>query len=183
MKNKDIYKNRTRFLLEAEEIMSNKDFILFAFGDKNGLSLNLKGYKKIEKKIIMDILLSVIHRIYKKKMYAGFGGNSLIIGKSSFSIFDAKDKEYDYKLGKFLSIPKCCAKKFQEEKNKKSEKSALRYLNQCKKLKIKKDLFNVYLSTNAGSCNLGYGFIPCHPLCKNALKIDKNYKKVMEKLK
>ena len=81
---------------------------------------------------------------------------------------------------KMYGIPLCCAKKYLEEEKKErisyaSFYQAVRYVEQCSKLKNIKNEF-VIIKDIGVECQ--YGFVPCSPKCKKALKIRQKYFKI-----
>lgn len=97
---------------------------------------------------------------------------------------DVTGKHSHIKLGKYFNIPKCCLEKYlKEQKRSKifSYNSAQRYLRQCKRMKIKVDQFRINIFHNEADCS-EYGFIPCSPKCKEALRVAKITDEMQTKL-
>lgn len=93
-------------------------------------------------------------------------------------------RDYHRDHGIYFNIPKCCMKKYLiEQKGKKyiSYYSAKRYLEQCRKIGIKKDVFNISVLHGSADCSK-YGFIPCSPNCGKALKVVEMTAKLHKKL-
>ncbi len=170
------------------------DYILFLFGFKSTVMVYPE--KRINKDfdLLANLYIAFSEECTRKKIYAYDFGDER--GLKEFFILshneiDRKDliiknKFNHRKLGEILGYPKCCIDKFIEEyrgdrATSMSWDSAKRYLDQVKKMKIKEDPFEVKISKNGIVMDSKiYGFIPCSPKCKEALKMINNYKLIKE---
>ncbi len=162
------------FVLDCiKDEMSYVSFKLFLL-DKNKKAMeSMFGYSN--KQTCESIGLSlrdVCKKILKKNIYVMLRkdeDNYYNFTLSKIKIPKRGKKEYNLFWGELFGIPKCCIKKYCEDSLEgDSFNSAIRYFNQCYELD-KKDKFDVEIVEGKGvSCN--FGFIPCSPECKNALK-------------
>jgi len=168
--------------------MSYPSFKLFLL-DKNKKAMeSMTGYsnKKTCSRVGIS-LRDVCKEILRKKIYIVLrkdGDNYYYFVLSKIKIPKQGKKEHNLFWGEVFGIPKCCIKKYCEDSLEgDSFHSAIRYFNQCYDLD-KEDKFDVEVVDGLSiSCNCG--FIPCSPICKNALKkldlikkINNLYKKI-----
>ena len=160
-----------------KELLIDRPLFLFILGKKPTIEIYLN--KETKEKSFLRMFQEVLFYVTKRKIYG------VRVDNSVFFSYKTPKFNGEYEKGLFLGYPECCVKKYCEEQKKsypQSYNSAKRYLKQCKEMKIKKDLFNIYVGNKSASCEK-YGFIPCSPKCKNALKLIEKYEKAIEKFK
>jgi len=162
-----------------QDLLADKPFIRFLF-DRNKLMFEMFVTEYPSKNDIKN-LGKLLRHIYKKfnfKIHFYWSCEKLDDEYLlSFFKTDLKfgDRNYHLKHGLYFNIPKCCLEKYlKEQKGSKlvSYNSVKRYLKQCQDMKIKDDFFNIKLLHNGADCSK-YGFVPCSPKCKEALRIAK----------
>lgn len=146
--------------------------------------------RKISKKQYEKVL-EFVSFIYTKNKYLCFGKyNKCIFITCNEKKINMVEKYSKFVLhivdriilnGWFLDIPICCVKAYIKDFVREFKKNrsclegrdpAKRYLKQLKKLKIK-DKFEVEVFNDAVNY---FGFIPCNPKCKKALRVLKKRK-------
>ena len=187
MKNLNEFAENYYSLIRLPQIITDNIelILLFLYSFKNCLSIDLKKDEKVFWGSTITILRTIIQNILRKKV------NIVILPTTSkeTTLFFSKvklnnsDLINDFKRGRLFGFPKCCIKKYISEgkEDPPSFNSAKRYIDQFRKLGLKEDVFGVNLSCTSGVIQK-YGFIPCHPKCKEAIKIHKNYLKIKQKI-
>lgn len=175
-------KLKRKGIIEHAIALFNKDIsenqmIWFMYGDKN--ALNMKFIKSERKNLQMTgkVLSGILSFVTNVRVYYFIIKDDIYLSKTKPPLYN-KDN-VDYVIGIFLSFPKCCVKKYREEGGS-SYNSAKGYLEQCKAERLK-DCFEIYLGHNTANCS-EYGFIPCHPKCKNALNIINKIKSIKKEV-
>lgn len=181
----DRFKHAASHMSQALEIMGGNSFLLMVY--RNKPSIELEFFESCANDIALILKVSA-ETILKKPLYIyqlpmegrkKKNEKRLLISKNKLNI-----KKWNNEIiGLELGIPNCCVKKYCEEDDGSgnSNNSAIRYLEQLKKKRIKKDPFEVHVS-NIGAMT-SYGFIPCSPTCKKAVKIHEDFINLYNKLK
>lgn len=163
-----------------QHFSESKDLMLFIFGSKP--AVDIRHYSKCERDVI-EIIKRSAEMILCKKLY--IDKYSLNKEKGLFLLKKPLRKKVSTieGIGITLGIPICCVKKYVSEDNGEgySKNSAMRYIKQLEETRRKIDLFGIYVSHHHASCD--FGFVPCSPLCKKALKISDEYKNIQKRLK
>jgi hypothetical protein len=156
---------RDSFLISSKEVITKKDyfnFLEFIYFLKSFFykgTIFFFGYKK-----------SIFVTSNKKK-------EKFIESFKEDLVFSSQDQTRFW--GYLLDYPECCVEKYVGDLGRRGDlkegyRPARRYLKQLKELKIEKDVFNVKIRRD---CIEYTYFIPCHPKCKKALKLLRNWKK------
>lgn len=172
--------------------VNGEDFLAFLFGLRDSFITILKGLDGKEVKYLLERAILHLRKTLGLKLhYRVFYFESLV--EEGIVIVLSKKKipknisewlmKDHYKTGIYLGYPKCCVKKFCKEINEHtkgnfSKDASMRYKEQLKELKIKKDVFDVDIKYQGR-----FGFVPCHPKCPNALKFYKKYKDIVKTYK
>lgn|SRR3990167_4900540 len=165
------------FRFISDNVNIGVDCLLFINSNKKVVFYIICNYKKDEVSLFISYMGWVFSNYLKQKIYIKTklvnGGTKILFSKKPiYKNFNFTDAE----IGKLLKFPECCVKKYVEENNFNglSDNSSLRYLNQLKEIGAKKDIFEINFSPDSGGSK--YGFVPCHPKCKKALKLIQEYK-------
>ena len=200
------YKNYAVSIYEIQNIINNLNFVQFVI-NKSKKSIIIEGLNPKNVKLYSHIIgnFNDIYPDDNKKIYFRFIGDSMAITnkKSKETLLKNKMKKITEKYkkikprdafikivrikGEFIDIQKCWIEQYiQDIKKRRLPKGLIakctnegegpyeRYKKQLNKLWFKKDYFEVTHGKDYYSYPL---FIPCHPRCKNALKILKKFER------
>ena len=200
--NKEILERMKRVAILNQRFNENEGMLAFIFGIKKNVFIYFQA--DISREMVSDFLKNLkrkfkthyntnIHYCYFISKYEWDKKaiiHSIVLSRRKIpKDFHRWFMENHYKTGIYLGYPECCVEKFVEEcKNEKEYKqekmfsyfSAKRYLKQLKDMKAE-DLFGIDLKHTGR-----FGFIPCSPKCRKAIKYNNDFERcinLLEKIK
>lgn len=185
MLNKDVLKQHIEvkdhiLIPMLESFTSMPQSILFLYSDQKKI-IEVNEFDKDNAEKIRRLYLNILKEINPEIKYSLIGFSKrrkyykIVISKIPLTDFMIEDESM---RGELFGIPKCCVEKYvSENKHSGSLNSALRYTRQLDFMHIE-DHFRVSISNAEVTC--GYGFVPCKPRCKEAMKIKRLYDKIVK---